>query len=322
MSMSQIGLSLRIVFDGKKYFIERFPDTRQELQTLAIEKLKLSPNKDVHLQYLETSTDKVVIADDADLSTIRQLALAESRRVIEVLVEKGDDRPAINFRGSSSTAGGFNNSTTGSRPFDPERYYEFLQGRLPEVKKGFEAAMLKGIPCQECHGQKKLRGAKCDFCCGKGYRPISSDMQLILDLIDYKIREYVMGPLEMYCCKSKDEEACLASPPIEKTLGGPSPRDGQTTNNINVEPIPSQNESVFIKASNHSGLRPAPGRHNNRNSEMYTNRMSEGYGNRTIDPRRREDSSALFVNEQPARKSSSKEDFGNDLAGRPSFAPK
>ena len=294
---SSAALNLRLVFEGKKYLIERFPNTRNELLIQAIEKLKLAPGKDYMLQYLETETERIVITDDSDLTVVKSLALSENRRVVQVSVERIDDKGFSYPRNSSST-GLPTFASNICQSFDPVKYYEYLKNKIPSINEEFEAAMLKGVPCEECLGMKKFRGRKCENCYGKGFRPMTPSSQLMLKLIDYKIREYVMGPLESYCSKYKEEEAENPSPPIEKLAnGGPSPK-GAAVNNILIEPVPSCDASMIKERQSVGGLRPVPKR--------GEQRLSEGIGK------------VKFIkgnpNQHPPRKSSSRDDLNEIVA--------
>ena len=301
--MASLGaLSFRVYFEGRKYLIDRTPNTRQELLTQALEKTKLPPGKDYHLQYLETETERIMITDDSDLTVVKSLALSDNKKVVQVAIDRADDKGGLFTRNSMST--GIPHSMSNSQTFDPVKYHEYLKNKIPEISEDFETAMLKGVPCEECLGLKKCKGKKCFNCYGKGYRPVTPMMQLYLKIIDQRIREYIMGPLEIFCSKYKDEEIDAPSPAFDKILmGAPSPK-GATTNNIMIEPVPSCDNSILEKKPTLGGLRTVPRRGGDRISEGQIKNRDDALG---------------ISNMHPPRKSSSREDLPTDAHGRNSL---
>jgi PB1 domain len=188
-------MHMKIGFEDRSYLLNRFPTTFADLLTQFIDKVKLTLGSQPSFYYVDNDGDMIVVADDSDLSNVKDVCRMEGKELCKLIV----DRPATVT--PKSTADNKAGTACGGQcnGFDSSKYYHFLKSRLPRFSEEFTECMNKGMPCEDCLGIGKSKdGSKCCNCYGRGIRPLNNQFKLMIQIMDFKLREYILEPLEIF----------------------------------------------------------------------------------------------------------------------------
>lgn len=186
-------MHMKIGYDDRSYLLSKLPTTFAELSAGVIEKVKLPPGTQPAFYYVDNDGDMIVVADDADLANVKDVCRMEGKDLCKLIVDKpqaGSPRADADQRAGSCTQ---------CNGFDSTKYFHFLKAKLPSFSEEFSECLNKGLPCEDCFGVGKAKdGSKCYNCYGRGIRPLNNQFKLMMQIMDFKIKEYIFEPLEIF----------------------------------------------------------------------------------------------------------------------------
>ncbi len=187
---------LKVSFEGCTYLIDEFPADYKDMVKKISTKLNKQLGREFTLSFIDCENEKIVFSDDSDLAYALKMTLADNKKSLKVLLEKTAPE-----KGSGSERNTLTSSEEAlSVAFDPQKYFKFLEHNLPKCKRQFEEAIDKHkLPCEDCFGAGlKKNATACENCNRTGHRPVTSQMKLILKLMDYKLKKFIMEPLRLF----------------------------------------------------------------------------------------------------------------------------
>lgn len=184
--------SLLKIQKGKKTFIIKKPASIKELESKFITKFKLNNLDNISIYYLDDNKDEITIEGNEDLLTAFDYMEANLKIQIK---EKIDDSNSVNFLKKDHLS----------------IYEDFLKSNLPEFQENLDEIIDKGeLPCKDCYFSEDnlneninnddsfISKEPCYKCKGKGIRKIDNNWLLILFLINFKIKQFVLDPIQTF----------------------------------------------------------------------------------------------------------------------------
>ena len=173
---------IKIELDNKTFKLPK-PRTYEDLRSRLISKFGKHEMQRRLICYRDAENDEVVIECEADLEVAFQQGTAAERLTLKQLPEPQEDSACV-----------LKNEDLG-------RLYTYLDSlvdhsAIKKVEKCFER---NAIPCPVCftneNKNSSLRRRNCVHCEGSGSRPMTRIWNLVLFLVDCKIKEYILNPL-------------------------------------------------------------------------------------------------------------------------------
>jgi hypothetical protein len=193
---------MKVTYNGEKHYLERFPDSFQQLTLLVMKKCRMASIQDLCFYLVDTDGEQVVVNCDSDIEHIRRSLQLANESTAKIFIERRASKPTADAPNTEDS--------TNSPPKESfeSKYYDYLKHNLGnKINKQFEThLMFDKLPCKLCFGSGQ-RGTygRCSYCNDTGSRPLTKKWKLILALIEFKIKEYVMNPLSQYLGKPKEE---------------------------------------------------------------------------------------------------------------------
>jgi hypothetical protein len=177
---------------GKKTFLIQRPSSIKELSNKVIEKFNLQNLNNLSFIYQDSNQDKITIENNDDLLMAFDYMEDNLKIQLEKKVESTQEEKYLTKD-------------------DFEIYHNFLKESLPVFDIDLKGIIDKGeIPCKDCYflEDKSKDGEDdndsfiskdiCLKCKGKGQRKIDNNWSLILFLIDFKIKQYILEPIHTF----------------------------------------------------------------------------------------------------------------------------
>ena len=212
-------IELKIQLNGREtLYLEYFPLEVRNLAGMTLSKFGIrntaENRKRLQLWYVDEDGDRIGIRVDSDLKILRNrltnARLFRFKLCAQLIGEKdlGDRRAG---RGTK-----FLRSNSGSNPVKNNDYLDklelksVLKSTYKELGDGFSqrfSQIMKDhrkIPCKVClgcgrsshgHGGHDGHSRECQNCYGNGYRPRNNKWSLITKIIDFRLKELILEPL-------------------------------------------------------------------------------------------------------------------------------
>lgn len=176
---------------GKKIFHVRGLKNFSELQSNMRQKFRLADLSEYQMSYFDSKKDQIYIESDEDLQIAQELQPTDLRIVLRKEPQKSPEEVFLTNE-------------------HLVMFGDFLKQSLPcigeEVREIIEADQ---IPCKECFFEKGEQGQGCEDdsfysqdtcvkCKGTRRRNLDNTWRLILFLIDYKIKELILQPIQNF----------------------------------------------------------------------------------------------------------------------------
>ena len=184
--------SLIKIQKGKKTFMIKKPTSIKELESKFTSKFKLNNLDNFSFYYQDQNKDEITIEGNEDLLTAFDYMEANLKIRIK---EKIGDSNSVNFLKKEHLG----------------IYEEFLKSNLPEFEDNLEKIIDKGeLPCKDCYfsddnsnensnnDDSFISKEPCYKCKGKGLRKIDNNWLLILFLINFKIKQFILNPIQTF----------------------------------------------------------------------------------------------------------------------------
>jgi hypothetical protein len=234
-------MHMKVCFEQRNYLLNRFPESFTDLMTQIEDKVKRPLSREVECFFVDKDGDRIMVAEDADLLNVREVCRLEGKDVCKLIVEL----PENGKRKAESSP------THSQHCVDGGRYLTFLKKTLPTIQEDFASCFSQGMPCEECFGVGKTRDmAKCENCYGRGVRPLTKQMKMIMQYIDLRFQQLLLAPLETFMASENMDPDRLvrardSSSSLEENL---SKADNKKTQRIEHssggffgrEPLPSE----------------------------------------------------------------------------------
>jgi hypothetical protein len=190
--MKSQAIHMKVTFENRTYLLNRFPESFIDLLEQVADKLKTSVGPQANFYFVDRDGDMIVVADSSDLANVKEVCKLEGKEVCKLALEK---QPTAGQLGAGRSGGCSHNCGA----FDSVKYLDFLKKRLPEFTDEFTNCIEKGLPCEDCLGMGKLKDlSKCFNCYGRGIRPMNSQFKLIMQIIDFKLKQLILDPLAAF----------------------------------------------------------------------------------------------------------------------------
>lgn len=181
-------MHMKVSFEAKNYLLNRYPDSFADLVAQIEEKTKRSLGRAFECCFVDKDGDRIMVGEDADLLNVREVCRLEGKDVCKLAVELPDSHSRPESPSSHS-----------QHCVDGARYLAFLKKNLPAVQEDFARCFAQGMPCEECLGQGKTADSgKCENCYGRGVRPLTRQMKIIMQYIDLRFQQLLLAPLETF----------------------------------------------------------------------------------------------------------------------------
>lgn len=195
--MSSQPIHMKVNFGERHYILSRFPDSFGDLLAQVADKVKTPLSRDTICYFTDKEGDRIVVAEDADLTNVLEVCRLEGKNICKLAVELPG---AGKLRNTSQSASTHHNC------FDAAKYLDFLKKNLPSVQEDFARCFGQGMPCEECLGVGKTKDmAKCENCYGRGIRPVTKQMRIIMHYIDLRFQQLIQAPLEAFVASDSHE---------------------------------------------------------------------------------------------------------------------
>ena len=198
-------MHMKVSFEHRNFLLNRFPATYADLLAQVADKVKTPLSREAVCYFTDRDGDRIVVADDSDLLNVRDVCVLEGKDVCKLAVEQDDLSKQKSFTLAYSSL------NPPPQTFEAAKYLAYLKKALPPVHEDFGKCLASGMPCEDCLGVGKTKdGGKCENCYGRGVRPLTKHMKLVMQYIDFKFQQYVVAPLEAFV--SSDPTDALDKP--------------------------------------------------------------------------------------------------------------
>ena len=186
-------MHMKISYETQNYLLNRYPLSFTDLLTLIGDKIRKNVGRDTVLYFTDREGDKIVVADDSDLANVTDVCKLEGRDICKLSLE-------LSHRSTQKPDPIMHNSDNNHNAcFDTRSYLSYLKRNIPKVQDEFIRSFDQGMPCEECLGVGHTKqSSKCEHCYGRGLRPLSKHMSMVMQYIDYKFSHYILLPLETF----------------------------------------------------------------------------------------------------------------------------
>jgi hypothetical protein len=189
-------MHMKVCFEERNYLLNRFPESFADLMAQVEDKAKRPLSREAECFFVDKDGDRIMVAEDADLLNVREVCRLEGKDICKIAVEVPDSGKRKPELGTPHP----HNCVDGSR------YLAFLKKTLPTVQEDFARCFGQGMPCEECLGIGKTREMmKCENCYGRGVRPLTKQMKIIMQYIDLRFHQLVVAPLETFVASEKND---------------------------------------------------------------------------------------------------------------------
>lgn len=246
-------MHMKVCFDERNYLLNRFPESFADLMAQVEDKAKRQLSKEAECYFVDKDGDRIMVAEDADLLNVREVCRLEGKDICKIAVEVPDSGKRRQEQGPSHP----------HHCVDGSRYLAFLKKTLPTVHEDFARCFSQGMPCEECFGIGKTRDMmKCENCYGRGVRPLTKQMKLIMQYIDLKFQQLVVAPLETFVASDKNDS--------DRLLRG---RDSSSSLDDNLSKgDPKKQSKVDLSGTGFFGREPPPSETGQRSPRKMSHR--------------------------------------------------
>ncbi len=188
---------MKVSFGERHYMLSRFPDSFGDLLMQVADKIKTPLSRETVCYFTDKEGDRIVVAEDADLVNVLEVCRLEGKNICKLAVE---------LPGSGKAKAAGLPTSHHQNCFDAAKYLDFLKKSLPSVQEDFARCFGQGMPCEECLGVGKTKDlAKCENCYGRGIRPITKQMRIIMHYIDLRFQQLIQAPLKAFVASDSHE---------------------------------------------------------------------------------------------------------------------
>lgn len=259
--MDRVNEMIKISYSGKTLLVTR-PKDYSELQRLFCKKFNIGTLKSKRFHYKDEG-ECIDIENDEDLQNAYDYCEGSFRIYLSPIKEQNNKNKTINMNHLHD-------------------YVDFLEDALPYLSEEvMEIVDKEQIPCKECFFNKKseasfdLSDYSCDVCKDKRSVEMTKSWKLILLLIDYKIKQYLLDPLNFFQNENGDEtreKKEIRNTVLDRLPNGASYLDDSKTNsrlmgNLQRREFYPQQDSFFQQSMSLSYNATVDG--NNTHSRSY-----------------------------------------------------
>lgn len=189
-------MHMKVAFDERNYLLNRFPESFADLLAQVEDKVRRPLGSDLEVYFVDKDGDRIMVAEDADLANVREVCRLEGKDVCKLAV----GLPEAARRRPEPLPASHQNCVDGGR------YLAYLKRALPAVQEDFARCFEQGMPCEDCLGVGKTRdSAKCENCYGRGVRPLTKQMKIVMQYVDLRLQQLLLAPLEIFMASDQFE---------------------------------------------------------------------------------------------------------------------
>ena len=246
-------MMIKVTHESINYLIDEFPEDYKDMVKKISTKLNKTFTKEVSFSFIDTEKEKILLTDDSDLRTALKLAISTNSQFVRIIVERNLLEKSTSEMNTGAT------SDEAKTNLETEKFFKILYSQLPQVKQHFEQQVsARKLPCESCMGMGRVRNGtgNCSNCCGRGFRPKTAQMKLVMKLIDYKIKHLLLEPLQSYLGADRnanqEREADADSEDFEDDIfGGQSLSFGPSKLSQSFQPLDQKSSLISPLISDH-----------------------------------------------------------------------